>query len=112
MPCGCPSAAPILVKGVGKGVAGLTSGDLRKESPMCDFSLQSVRSRPAKVGDRLDTRDFGTGTRGFSALDDRGLAGCIRPGTELAFASEVACLPAGLLGWKGKTIHHKTAIFR
>ena len=79
---------------------------------MCDFSLQSVRSRPAKVGDRLVTRDFGTGTRGFSALDDRGLAVCIRPGTELAFASEVACLPAGLLGWKSKTIHHKTAIFR
>ena len=26
---------------------------------MCDFSLQSVRSRPAKVGDKLVTRDFG-----------------------------------------------------
>ena len=24
---------------------------------MCDFSLQSVRSRPAKVGDKLVTRD-------------------------------------------------------
>jgi hypothetical protein len=55
---------------------------------------------------------FGTGTRGFSASDDPGLAVCIRPGTELAFASEVACLPAGLLGWKTKTIHHETAIFR
>ena len=29
---------------------------------MCDFSLQSVRSRPAKVGDKLVTHDFGTGT--------------------------------------------------
>ena len=37
---------------------------------MCDFSLQSVRSRPAKVGDKLVTRDFGTGTRGFAAADD------------------------------------------
>jgi hypothetical protein len=37
---------------------------------------------------------------------------CILPGTELAFASEVACLPAGLLGWKTKTINYKTAIFR
>jgi len=53
---------------------------------MCDFSLQSVRSRPAKVGDKLVTRDFGTGTRGFSAVDDPGLAVCILPGTELAFA--------------------------
>ena len=79
---------------------------------MCDFSLQSVRSRPAKVGDKLVTRDFGTGTRGFSAADDPGLAVCIMPGTELAFASEVACLPAGLLGWKTKTINYKTAIFR
>ncbi|MGC2075786.1 MAG: hypothetical protein WA728_07080 [Xanthobacteraceae bacterium] len=79
---------------------------------MCDFSLQSVRSRPAKVADKLVTRDFGTGTRGFSAADDAGLAVCIRPGTELAFASEVMCLPAGLLGWKTKTIGHRTAIFR
>ena len=52
---------------------------------MCDFSLQSVRSRPAKVGDKLITRDFGTGTRGFAAADDRGLAVCVMPGTELAF---------------------------
>jgi hypothetical protein len=79
---------------------------------MCDFSLQSVRSRPAKVADKLVTRDFGTGTRGFSAADDPGLAVCIRPGTELAFASEVMCLPAGLLGWKTKAIGHRTAIFR
>ena len=27
---------------------------------MCDYSLQNVRSRPAKVGDKLTTRDFGT----------------------------------------------------
>src|SRR5580658_4008755 len=79
---------------------------------MCDFSLQSVRSRPAKVGDKLVTRDFGTGTRGFAASDDRGLAVCVLPGTELAFAGEVACLPAGLLGWNTKTINHQTAIFR
>jgi len=79
---------------------------------MCDFSLQSVRSRPAKVGDKLVTRDFGTGTRGFAAADDRGLAVCVMPGTELAFAGEVACLPTGLLGWKTTTINHQTAIFR
>jgi hypothetical protein len=79
---------------------------------MCDFSLQRVRSRPAKVGDKLVTRDFGTGTRGFAAADDPGLAVCVMPGTELAFAGEVACLPAGLLGCKTKTINHQTAIFR
>ena len=79
---------------------------------MCDFSLQSVRSRPAKVGDKLITRDFGTGSRGFAAADDPGLAVCVMPGTELAFAAEVACLPTGLLGWKTKIINHQTAIFR
>jgi hypothetical protein len=80
---------------------------------MCDFSLQSVRSRPAKVGDELVTRDFGTGTRGFASAGDLGLAVCVMPGTELAFAGDVACLPTGLLGWKKtKTISHQTAIFR
>ena len=79
---------------------------------MCDFSLQSLRSRPAKVGDKLVTRDFGTGTRGFAAADDPGLAVCVMPGTELAFAGDVARLPAGLLGWKAKAISHRTAIFR
>src|ERR1700761_9365953 len=79
---------------------------------MCDFSLQSVRSRPAKVGDKLITHDFGTGTRGFADADDHGTAVCLMPGTELAFAREVSCLPAGLLGWRTKTIDHQTAIFR
>jgi hypothetical protein len=36
---------------------------------MCDFSLYSLRSRPAQVGDKLVTHDFGTGTRGFAAVD-------------------------------------------
>jgi hypothetical protein len=79
---------------------------------MCDFSLKNVRSRPAQAGDKLVTRDFGTGTRGFAASDDLRMAVCLLPGTELAFAGEVACLPSGLLGWKTKTINHQTAIFR
>jgi hypothetical protein len=29
---------------------------------MCDFSLHAVRSRPAKVGDKLTTRMFNLGT--------------------------------------------------
>jgi hypothetical protein len=79
---------------------------------MCDFSLYSVRSRPAQVGDKLVTHNFGTGTRGFAAVDDPKLAVCLTPGTELAFASEVAILPHGLLGWMTKTTNHRTAIFR
>jgi hypothetical protein len=79
---------------------------------MCDYSLQNVRSRLAKVGDKLVTRDFGTGTRGFAAADELELAVCVMPGTELAFAQDVACLPSGLLGWNKKTTNQRTAIFR
>jgi hypothetical protein len=56
---------------------------------MCDFSLHHVKSRPAKVGDKLTTRDFRTGTRGFAASDDVSTAVCLLPGTELSFAGAV-----------------------
>ncbi len=85
---------------------------------MCDYSLHHVRSRPAKVGDRLTTRTFGTGTRGFAAPEDPTTAVCVLPGTELAFAheptfsQEPAFGTSGLPGWNAKTIDHKTAIFR
>ena len=79
---------------------------------MCDYSLQNVRSRPAKVGDKLTTHDFGTGTRGFVAPEDCRMAVCVLPGTELAFADDVACLPTGLFRSNKKTVNHRTAIFR
>jgi hypothetical protein len=79
---------------------------------MCDYSLHSVRSRPAKIGDKLSTRDFGTGTRGFAASENPSIAVCVLPGTELSFADEVRCLSIGLLVWRDKVISHKTAIFR
>jgi hypothetical protein len=79
---------------------------------MCDYSLQNVRSRPAKVGDKLTTHDFGTGTRGFAAPEDCKMAVCVLQGTELAFADDVACLPTGLFRWNAKIANHRTAIFR
>jgi hypothetical protein len=79
---------------------------------MCDYSLHSVKSRPAKVGDKLTTHDFGTGTRGFAASEDMNLAVCVLPGTELSFADEIKGLPMGLMAWRDKVIDHKTAIFR
>jgi hypothetical protein len=88
---------------------------------MCDYSLQSVRSRPAKIGDKLVTKDFGTGTRGFASVTDLNTAVCVLPGTELAFASEVShitregwtirSLIKGQLGVRVK-MPHKTTIFR
>jgi hypothetical protein len=79
---------------------------------MCDYSLHSVKSRPAKVSDKLTTRNFGTGTHGFAAAEDMNIAVCVLPGTELSFAEEVKCLPTGLIAWRDKVIEHKTAIFR
>ena len=79
---------------------------------MCDFSLHSVKSRPAKVGDRLMTRDFGTGTTGFAASDDANMAVCLLPGTELSFAGEIRCSPINFWPWRERVIHHKTAVFR
>ena len=64
---------------------------------MCDFSLQSTQSRPAKIGDKLTTRNFGTGTRGFAAPEDPRTAVCLLPGTELAFSKEVALTIAGMV---------------
>jgi hypothetical protein len=80
---------------------------------MCDYSLQHVRSRPAKVGDKLTTRDFGTGTRGFAAAEDAAMAVCVLPGTELAFSSAVAVTDYRfIVGWKVEILGHATAIFR
>jgi hypothetical protein len=79
---------------------------------MCDYSLQAIRSRPARVGDKLRTRDFFTGTRGFAAPEDANTAVCVLPGTELAFATAVSCRPRGFLGWKARSVNHTTAIFR
>jgi hypothetical protein len=79
---------------------------------MCDYSLQNVRSRDARVGDKLISRDFGTGTRGFSAAEDSSLAVCVLPGTEMSFSADVVCIPTGWLPWRNRKIKHKTAIFR
>jgi hypothetical protein len=79
---------------------------------MCDYSLHSIKSRAAKVGDKLTTHDFGTGTRGFAASEDMNVAVCVLPGTELAFAQEVKRLPTRLWPWHDSAIRDKTAIFR
>ena len=73
---------------------------------MCDYSLMHIKSRPAAVGDKLRTTNFGTGTRGFAALQDPGTAVCVLPGTELAFNSEIAVYGASA------PTRFKTAIFR
>jgi hypothetical protein len=77
---------------------------------MCDYSLHNVKTRPAKVGDKLTTRLFDFTTRGFAAPEDARVAVCLLPGTELSFANEVR--RARNWPWSNNIIHHKTAIFR
>jgi hypothetical protein len=57
---------------------------------MCDYSLNVVVSRPARVGETLVTTSFnGTSTRGFAAKGEPNAAVCLLPGTELAFERDV-----------------------
>ena len=68
---------------------------------MCDYSLHLVVSRPAKVGDKLvSTRFPETITRGFASVDDRNVAVCLLPGTELAFEKEVQCETGIVFSWR------------
>jgi hypothetical protein len=80
---------------------------------MCDYSLHSVKSRPAKVGDKLVTHNFNTGTLGFATPEDCTTAVCVLPGAELVFSEEVVCCrPRGLLWWKRARMNYWMAIFR
>jgi hypothetical protein len=80
---------------------------------MCDYSLHAVKSRPARVGEALLIRHFGTGTRGFAALEDWTTAVCLVSGSELVFSKNVVCArPDALLWWSRLRMNYKTAIFR
>ena len=79
---------------------------------MCDYSLEHLASRPAKVGDKLVSTKFPNSiTRGFSAVGEPNVAVCLMAGTELAFEQEVSCVHAlGLL--PSRKIPDKVARFR
>ena len=69
--------------------------------------MVNVKSRPAQVGDKLETCNFGTGTTGFCAAADRDVAVCLLPGTEIAFDDPARKHPFS----EAKTFD-KVAIFR
>jgi hypothetical protein len=90
---------------------------------MCDYSLHGVSSRPAKVGDKVVTRELAkSSTRGFAAVGEHGaklvihdstpeVAVCLMPGTELAFDDDVRYDRAFSLLGKAR-VNHKVARFR
>jgi len=79
---------------------------------MCDYSLQHLASRPAKVGDKLVTTKFTHSlTGGFCAVGEPNVAVCLQPGTELAFEREVEC-EAGFRILPPRKLGAKVARFR
>ncbi len=72
---------------------------------MCDYSLDFIASRPAKVGDKLVSSQFRNSiTRGFAAIGEPHVAVCLLPGTELAFENEVE--------YDNRKVRQKVARFR
>ena len=77
---------------------------------MCDYSLELVASRPAKMGDKLISTGFPrTSTRGFASVDDSNVAVCLLPGTELGFEDEVRCETGFVFH---RSLGHRVARFR
>jgi hypothetical protein len=78
---------------------------------MCDYSLQHIASRPAKVGDELVSTSFSnSSTRGFAAVGEPNVAVCLLPGTEIAFEKDVE--HDDTFGLFARKIHEKVARFR
>jgi len=79
---------------------------------MCDYSLQFVASRPARVGDKLvSTRFSNSPTRGFAAIGESTVAVCLLPGTEVAFVQDVEC-DGTFRFFRRRSLKQKVARFR
>ena len=84
---------------------------------MCDYSLHTAASRPAKIGDELVTTEFwNTTTRGFSPVGEPKVAVCLLPGTEVVFENQVQRVVTGFqlrfFKKEPKLIRHTVARFR
>ncbi len=86
---------------------------------MCDFSLQAMKSRPASVGDKLITHNFGTGTSGFRDAEEDVSNGtpctaiCVMPGTEIGFDQSIKTRQSLLImDFMKKHTKYNVAIFR
>ena len=79
---------------------------------MCDYSLQNIANRAAKIGDKLVSTKFANSiTGGFSAIGEPKIAVCLLPGTELVFDRDVECEP-GLPFLPSRKLRENVARFR
>src|SRR6516165_320957 len=94
------------------GKAGSFGVFITRRPPMCDYSLDFVASRPAKIDDRLVITKFRHSiTRGFAAVGQPNVAVCLLPGTEIAFDENVECEQFGGI-LPSKKIRQRLARFR
>src|SRR6188508_1037477 len=99
------------VDSAGDGRATPPGQHLNRSTPMCDYSLESLASRAANVGDQLVSTRFGESiTRGFAAPGEPHVAVCLRPGTEVAFDREVEI--ENILGRGRESVNARVARFR
>ncbi len=79
---------------------------------MCDYSLHHVRSRPARVGEKLVSARFSNSiTRGLVAEGEPQVAVCLLPGTEVVFEREVE-YDGGWMTFTPQKVTEKVARFR
>jgi hypothetical protein len=79
---------------------------------MCDYSLHNVRSRRAKISDKLVSTKFSNSiTRGLTAVGEPDVVVCLLPGTEVVFQKEVE-YQQGLNWFRNRKIEGKVARFR
>ena len=77
---------------------------------MCDYSLHHVQSRPAKVGDKLTTRDFRLRHPRIAAAEERA-SRCAGHRGLSCLCSEVKCVFSTFV-WSEGVSSRKTAILR
>jgi len=78
---------------------------------MCDYSLESLASREAQVGDVIVSCSFRTTTtRGFCSPGEPEVAVCLRPGTELAFENPVQT--SGIWGYVEQALSAESRLAR
>ena len=79
---------------------------------MCDYSLNFVASRSARVGDKLILSRFRASlTRGFAAIGEPEVAVCLLPGTEVAFERDVEC-DGAFRFFRARSLKQRVARFR
>ena len=79
---------------------------------MCDYSLQSVKTKKAEINDKLVTTNFNTGTIGFACEHDASTAVCVLPGTEIAFEEPIKRSSQLYHPREFSDAGHKVGIFR